>query len=164
MPAAAALLATALVGAGSLAAAGKPEVVVGISVMKEIVSSDAEGRRKAELAPADITQRGDTLVYEIAFTNKGDAPALNARVVDPIPEGTALIAESWGADSADMTVSLDGGKTFTTHPVQQKVTLPDGTTSVEQVDPSRYTHLAWTSREPLAPGATRTARFKVQVR
>ena len=162
--AAAVLVSAALMPAGATAAAGKPEVVVGITVMKEVVSRDAQGREKVELAPAATTGKGDTLVYEISYTNKGDAPANNARVVDPVPSGTRLVAGSWSAESADMTVSVDGGKNFTTHPVSQQVTLPDGTKATEQVDPSRYTHLAWTSREPLAPGATRTARFKVVVR
>ena len=160
----AALLATAVMSAAALAAAGKPDVVVGISAMKEVVTRDPQGQEKVALAPAEASGQGDTLVYEIAYTNKGDVPALNARVVDPIPSGTTLVAESWSADNADMTVSVDGGKTFSTYPVQQSVTLPDGSKSTKNVEPASYTYLAWTAKEPLAPGATRKARFKVVVR
>lgn len=142
----------------------KPDMAVKVSLMREVVVSDPQGKPRVELEPVSTTKPGDTLVYKILYTNTGDAPAHNARVVDPIPTGTLLIPASCAPAGSELTASLDGGKTFERFPARRTVSLPDGGTELRDVDPALYTHLAWTSGEPLAPGATRQAQFKVKVR
>jgi uncharacterized repeat protein (TIGR01451 family) len=160
------LMATAVLLAAPpvLAREPGPQVVVQVTPMKEVISRDAQGNERVEFQPVSATGPGDTLVYRIAYTNKGDAPAHNARIVDPIPAGTELIPRSWTASGTDLTVSVDGGVSFVPFPVLQTVTRPDGTTGKQEVAPSQYTHLRWTSNQPLAPGETREALFKVIVR
>ena len=147
-----------------LARGAGPQVVVQVTPLKEVITRDAQGKERVEYQPVSATGPGDTLVYRIAYTNKGDAPALNARIVDPIPAGTELIPRSWKASGTDMTVSVDGGASFVPFPVLQTVKHPDGTTGEQEVAASQYTHLRWTSNQPLAPGETREAFFKVVVR
>ena len=142
----------------------EPRIVVGVSMLKEVVVRDAQGRESLALQEAATTKPGDTLVYRINYTNAGSAPALNARVVDPVPAGTQLIPGSLEAPGADVKVSVDGGRTFEACPVLRPVTRPDGTREMREVDPGSYTHVRWTAREPLAPGDARTALFKVKVR
>ena len=154
----------AAAGQGPVAQEAKPEVVVQVAQMKQVVVRAADGREAVQLQPASSSGPGDTLVYQISYTNKGTAPAYNPRIVDPIPAGTRLVPGSCEAGDADLTVSLDGGKTFEPYPVRRAVKRGDGTTVQEEVDPTLYTHLRWVSRESLAPGATRTATYKVIVR
>lgn len=147
-----------------VAAGGAPRVVVEVVALKEVIVRDAAGGEKVELRPVAATGPGDTLVYRISCTNLGDVPAHDASVVDPIPIGTRLVPGGWDSAGAEFTVSVDGGRSFKTYPVTAPVRQPDGTTAIGEVDASAYTHVRWTSREPLAPGATRTAAFKVTVR
>jgi len=147
-----------------LAREGRPDVKVDVTAMKEVVQRDASGRQTVSLAQADPTGPGDTLVYQIVYTNQGTAPAHDAQVIDPIPAGTLLVPDSWNAQGAVFDVSIDGGKTFQSYPAKKPVRLADGTTTLKDVEMSAYTHVRWTSREPLAPGAKRSAAFKVTVR
>jgi len=146
--------------------AGKagPEIVVNVSVAREVLTKDADGREKVELREVDSTGPGDTLVYTITYTNKGSEPARNTRIVDPVPSGTRLVPGSWEAPGTEVSVSVDGGKTFHPYPVRRAVTTNDGRTVEKDVDPALYTHLRWTATEPLPPSETRSATFKVQVR
>src|SRR5262245_6837417 len=154
-----------LLGAGpAISQMGKPEVVVDISAAKEVVTRDASGKEQVELRDATNMGPGDVLVYRIDYSNKGSAPAHDARVADPIPTGTRLMPNSWQADGADFSVSVDGGKTWEGYPVKRAVTLADGTQIVKEVDLTSYTHVRWTTKDPLPPGATRSALFKVTVR
>jgi uncharacterized repeat protein (TIGR01451 family) len=142
----------------------EPRIVVGVTMQKEVVVIDEQGREQVVLQDAATTRPGDTLVYRIHCANKGAAPALNARVVDPVPAGTQLIPGSLEAPGLEVQASVDGGRTFESYPVRRPVTRPDGSREMEEVDPGAYTHVRWTAREPLAPGDGRTALFKVKVR
>lgn len=152
-------------GAGpAVSQTGKPEVVVDVSAMKEVVTRDASGKERVELKEAANMGPGDVLVYRIAYSNKGTAPAHDAKVVDPIPAGTRLMPNSWQAEGAVFSVSVDGGRTWEGFPVKRPVAQPDGTKVQKEVDLSSYTHVRWTTQDPLPPGATRSALFKVTVR
>lgn len=146
------------------AESGGPQVVVDVTALKEVVARDEAGRERVELREAEAMRPGDTLVYRIAYTNKGTAPAHDAKVTDPIPAGTVLLPGSWEAQGADFSVSVDGGKSWESYPARRSVKQTDGSIIQKEMDPSAYTHVRWTCREPLAPGATRSAVFKVKVR
>lgn len=148
----------------AMAGEGTPRVTVDVVALKETVVRDAAGKEKVELTPALRTGPGDTLVYRISCTNRGDAPARDASVVDAIPAGTRLVPDSWEAAGAEFSVSVDGGRTWSGYPVTTRVTRADGTTADRPVDDAAYTHVRWIAKEPLAPGATRSAVFKVTVR
>jgi len=161
------LLAGALYGTPATAreaAKQGPEVVVNISVAREVIVTAPDGSEKVELREVSSAGPGDTLVYNITYTNKGTEPARNTRIVDPVPSGTRIVPGSWTAPGAELAVSIDGGKTFHPYPVRQTVTTDDGRTEQKEVEPESYTHLRWTALEPLPPSETRTATFKVEVR
>ncbi|MGH9869423.1 MAG: hypothetical protein ACREAA_14820 [Candidatus Polarisedimenticolia bacterium] len=152
--------------AGSVAAAqdARPRIVVDVTMLKEVVVRDGQGRQEVALEDASSTSPGDTLVLKIDYSNQGQVAAHNARVVDPIPAGTQLVPGSWTAAGAEMTVSIDGGKTYEVYPARRPVSQPDGKTVMKEVEASAYTHVRWTALEPLAPGDARSATFKVKVR
>ena len=141
-----------------------PRVVVDVTMKKEIVVRDAQGKEAIVLQDTSSASPGDTLVLHIDYSNRGSEPAHNARVVDPVPSGTQLIPESWTAPNADLNVSVDGGRTFEAYPVRRPVKQADGSVVLTAVEASAYTHLRWTPLEPLAPGDVRSASFKVKVR
>lgn len=164
--AAAVAAATVAGGAGDTAIAqgGKPNVVVDVAVMKEVVVRDDQGTERVVLREVGSARPGDTLVYTITYTNQGDQPAINPRVQDEIPEGTQLVPDSWSIGGKALAVSIDGGGTFTEYPVRRQVRLADGSLREQEVGPESYTHLQWSSNEPLPPGESREVSFKVIVR
>jgi len=141
-----------------------PRVVVDVTMKKEIVVRDAQGKETVSLQDAASASPGDTLVFHIDYSNQGGEAAHDARVVDPVPSGTQLIPESWTAPNADLKVSVDGGRTFESYPVRRPLKQADGSVALTEVAASAYTHLRWTPLEPLAPGDVRSASFKVMVR
>ena len=158
------VMAASLPAGAPLARDGRPDVKVDVTAMKEIVQRDVSGKESVRLAQPDPASPGDTLVYRISYTNQGTAEARNAQVIDPIPAGTLLVPGSWDSQGADFSVSIDGAKTFEAFPARRPITLADGSTVMKAVELSAYTHVRWTSQEPLAPGAKRSAAFKVTVR
>lgn len=141
-----------------------PEVVIRVTVLKEVVVTQEDGTEKATLMEVTATSPGDTLVYRIEYANLGDEAAKKPRIVDPIPPGTALLPGNWSADGTDLTVSADGGETFESYPIRRQVTLADGTRVQKEIDHELYTHLQWAVREPLLPGMRGYTTFKVLVR
>lgn len=157
-------MAGSLISPAPLARDGRPNVVVDVVALKEVLQRDATGRETVLLKSADSTSPGDTIVYRIACRNDGSAPAHDAQIVDPIPAGTTLVPRSWDAQAGEFMVSVDGGKTFESFPIRREIRQNDGSTALKEVDLTQYTHVRWTSKELLPPGGTRSTAFKVKVR
>jgi len=147
----------------SAAGEGHPNVVVDVLAMKEVIQHDNAGRQTVQLKETESTGPGDTLVYRILYRNEGTAPAHDTQLVDPIPAGTLLIPGSWDTKGGEFSVSTDGGKTFESYPARRAAKQADGTTRLQEVELSAYTHVRWTAKEPLPPGAERMTTFKVKV-
>ncbi len=106
---------------------------------------------------------GDVLVYTLEILNLGPGSAHNARVVDPVPEGTVLVPGSMGGQDAEASVSNDGGVSYATYPITRSILRDDGTSEELPIPLEEYTHVRWVLTQPLDPGEKRTAYFKVRV-
>lgn len=146
------------------AALGQPQIVLSVDVKEEISAPDAQGNPKVVRRDVERADPGDVLVYTLTYTNSGKEPAVNARVDDPIPSGTLLLPASVLGEKARVTFSADGGKTYTTYPATKLVNGPDGKPVQLPVPAESYTHIRWTAQDPIAPGESRSASFKVIVR
>jgi len=158
-------LSVALSGASiAHARQGQPHISVDVTVFHETTIRDAGGREERRLEPVRDTHPGDTLLYRIKCTNRGDAVAPTAQIVDPIPSGTRLVPASWSLPDAEFAVSVDGGKSFSAFPIRLPVRLASGEIIQKEVDHSAYTHVRWSATRPLPPGESREAAYKVVVR
>ena len=161
-PAARVALAALTVVSATLASV--PEVAVEIAVAREVVERDASGAERVKLEPVGAVRPGDVLVYTLRAENRGAAPALSARIEDPIPAGTLVILESVPTVGVAAEASLDGGSSWQAFPATVRVVGADGVARDVPAPASSYTHLRWSLAEPLAAGAARDLRFKVRVR
>ena len=162
-PAALALL--SLLAVPAFAQDGGPRVEVNISVAQEITSTTESGEVVVETKPVGLVSPGDVLTYTLSARNMGDSPAFDARIEDPIPEGTFLLPDSLSENVSGMTASIDGGESWRSFPVFVVAgTDTEGQPIYEQAAAESYTHLRWLLDEPLSPGATKEVSFKVQVR
>lgn len=126
-----------------------------IAEVRENVST-TPGREIFRFVPARLLRQGQVVYYTVRITNQTTVPVRNVAVVQPVPANTAYIADSASGPGADVSFSVDGGRTF--GPPESLTIEVDG---VKQLAPAdKYTHIRWQLRHALAPGATALARFR----
>jgi len=140
----------------------KPRLEIGITAEKEVTVT-RDGKTATKRIPAVGTHTGDLLVYTLTYTNRGKAPAVNAVIVDPVPNGTVYVLKSAGGDDAEITFSVDGGHFFQPAPAKVKVTLTDGSVVEKTAAPEQYSHIRWHIARAVPPGESGTLWFKVSV-
>jgi uncharacterized repeat protein (TIGR01451 family) len=117
------------------------------------VSAGTADRPTFRLVPARRLSQGQVIYYTVQITNPTPVFANKVQVSQLIPANTSYLPGSASGPAADIDFSIDGGQTFGR---PETLKQPDGT----RASPERYTHIRWTLRNPLAPGATALARFR----
>jgi len=126
-----------------------------VAEVREIVSA-TPGREIYRFAPARLLEQGQVVYYTVRITNQTTVPLRNVAVVQAVPANTVYIADSASGPGADVSFSVDGGRSFA--PADSLTVQVEGATRTATA--ARYTHLRWQLRNPLAPGATALARFR----
>ncbi|HTG82047.1 MAG TPA: hypothetical protein VL949_08910 [Geobacteraceae bacterium] len=146
-----------------LAAVAKPLVSVSITAEKEVLVKKGDEKVKKRV-PATKIIPGNVVFYTVNYINSGDEAATDAIIDDPIPQGTVYIPGSATGEHAEITFSIDGGKTFKkptllTYEVKNK----DGSIEKRTASPEEYTHVRWTI-STIPAGAKGTVGFKVRIK
>jgi uncharacterized repeat protein (TIGR01451 family) len=155
----AAVIAVMLVPAMALAAAN---VAVSITAAKQVTVKE-NGKKVVKVVPAKQFLPGDTIIYTVDYTNTGNEAATQAVIEDPVPQGTYYVTDSATGAGADITFSIDKGKTF------QKPTLlfyevaVNGEKEKRTASPDLYTNIRWTVAT-IPAGASGKVGFKVKVK
>jgi uncharacterized repeat protein (TIGR01451 family) len=108
---------------------------------------------------ATVVPQGEVVYYTVRVRNPTTIYARNVVVVQKIPENTGYVAGSAAGPAAEVSLSSDGGRSFT---AERKATAPAG--NAEQAASLPLTHIRWRFRNSLAPGATALARFRAVFR
>ena len=122
----------------------KPLVSVSIKAEKEqaVVVKGEKVTRRVSAANVDP---GDVIFYTLNFVNSGDEAATSAVIDDPIPKGTFYLPGSAFGKDAEITFSIDNGKTFKKPSLlTYEVKLANGKTEKRSASPEEYTHIRWT--------------------
>lgn len=153
--------AAVLVVTASLAWA-KPLITISIAAAKEVTETK-NGVKSTRLVPAQAAAPGEVLHYTLTFTNKGDEPAKEAVIDNPIPKGVTYIANSATGAGSEITFSADNGKTYA-QPVKLTYEMNKGGKIVKRsATPDDYTHIRWTIKE-VPPGRGGSLKFMVKVK
>jgi len=137
----------------------KPLLTMSIKAEKEVIINNEK-----TMVAADKVESGDVITYVISYVNTGDEDATDANVDDPIPNGTVYVLGSAFGDNADITFSIDGGKTFKKPSLlTYEIKLPNGKTEKKIASPEQYTHVRWTINKISAHGSGQVG-FKVKVK
>jgi uncharacterized repeat protein (TIGR01451 family) len=86
---------------------------------------------------------GDEDHYTIRVRNPGQQPVRDIQVTKRMPFGMQYLPGSAAGPASDIEFSTDGGRSFQARP-----------------ETDDYSHLRWTLRRPLPPGATALLRFR----
>jgi uncharacterized repeat protein (TIGR01451 family) len=141
-------------------AAGNVSVSIKTEKQEVVVKN---GKKLNQIVPATKFAPGDTIIYTITYTNKGTEPAVNAVVVDPVPKGTSYIGDSATGAGAELTFSIDGGKTFKKpSELFHQVTVA-GKKEQKLASSDMYTDIRWTIPQIPAGGSGKVI-FKVRVK
>lgn len=126
----------------------------------EVKVKGDDGAETVQRQPAQKVQPGSSVIYTLRAENKGQKPASDVVVTDPIPEHMDYVDGSASTNGAKVTFSIDGGKTY--HPME-KLTVKgkDGLTRAALA--SELTHIRWQFEKPLAPGESRSVEFRARV-
>jgi uncharacterized repeat protein (TIGR01451 family) len=143
-------------------AQGRPGVK---STLSGFVERKQDGRaQEIPLDQSGAVRPGETLRWSLASINGGNAPVRNLASVGQVPKGTVFIAESAsGEANPAVSYSLDGGRSYSAHPVIEEK-QPDGGVKLVPAPVSLYTHVRFEWREPLGVGASRTAHYRTRVK
>jgi uncharacterized repeat protein (TIGR01451 family) len=145
----------------------QPKVNLNLRAEQEIVQKNAAGKVTKTWAATDgkvKVKSGDRLKFTVTGKNEGNRSAVGFAVTQPVPNGTTFVLNTAQSNrTAQVTYSLDQGKTFTANPIV-KVTQPDGRIAETPAPAEAYTHVRWNFGEALAPMASTDATYQVAVR
>ncbi len=126
-----------------------------IAEVRETIRSP-EGREIHRFLPATLLSQGQVVYYTVRIENTTTGPVSPVEVTQRIPANTTYVLGSAAGPGAEVLLSADGGASFETE--QRRKASAAG--EVEEDDASRYTHIRWRLRFPLAAGAVALARFR----
>ena len=140
-----------------------PEVNIKTVAEKEIVET-VNGKPVKKRVPADNADPGQNLIFTLNYENKGNEKAVNVKIDNPIPKGTAYVIGSGIGKNSKMLFSIDGGKTYKAPSLlKYTVTLNDGKKIEKQASPDQYTNVRWVINE-IPPGKSGKVGFQVKVK
>lgn len=153
----------AMVALTALPAWAKPKMEVTISASKEIVETVQNKKVKKEVS-AQSAQSGDTLTFTVRYKNIGNETATNAVINNPISAGMSYIDNSVTGAHADISFSIDGGKSFKKPSfLTYEVKLPTGSMEKHTARPEEYTHIRWTIKSvPAGSGGELSYQVRVK--
>ncbi|GAP95486.1 DUF11 domain-containing protein [Leptolyngbya sp. NIES-2104] len=144
----------------------QPKVELNLIAKQKVIQKDAQGKEQVSwnvLTKDTMVQKGTVLRFQVVAKNTGDRAAEKFVVTQPVPKGTTYAADSATSSGAELTYSIDGGKTFTANPMVQ-VTLPDGRTEMKPAPVEAYSHVRWTFEKAIAPKNALEVNYEVSVR
>ncbi len=140
-----------------------PQMSIAVSTSREVTQT-VNGSKVKKLVPATEAASGDTLVYTLSYSNKGNEAATDAVIDNPIPKGTSYIAGSATGAGTEITFSVDDGKSFARpEALMSEVMLMSGTKVRHPASADEYTHVRWTIRQ-VPPGGSGKVSFSVFVK
>ena len=135
--------------------------VTTLRAFKRVVGKDAKGKAIETLVPFTKVLPGEEVVYVLSTNNPGTEPVTDIAVTLPVPPEMTYAVGSAETVGAQVSFSVDGGKTFT--PIDRLlVVAPDGASRpglVEDINQVR-----WLINQPLAPGGSFEVRLRATLK
>ncbi len=120
---------------------GPLEAVILVQALEAATRPD--GSEEKRFVEARKLLAGEEVYYTIRVSNPGKEAVADIVVTKRMPFGVDYVRGSARGPACDVEVSRDNGETY-----------------AAEGKSGEYTHLRWTCRNPLAPGATALLRFR----
>ena len=136
--------------------------VVTIKTTAERLAPRSSGDPQAvQLLPADHVVPGDTIIYTIEVRNEGANPVDDFSFTITVPEHMVYVADSAVAPGAELSFSVDGGRSFDPAPI---LTVHGADGKQRPAVAADYTTIRWTLRNRLKSGSMVLARYRAMLR
>ena len=140
-------------------AQGKPKLELKVLDQKvNMTAAEKAGSAKIAYRP------GDVIHYTVVAHNAGNGEMTNPVITDPIPQGVAYIPGSAKGEHAEITYSINKGKSFEAWPPTYKAKDSRGKTVKQVATPEMITHIRWELKKSLAPNESKNLEFEVKVK
>jgi uncharacterized repeat protein (TIGR01451 family) len=124
---------------------------------QEKVTVDKDGTKHTDVVPVGRVLPGTEVIWNVNYEIIGNQPVTDAVITDPIPQHMDYVDGTAAGDKAEITFSVDGGKTWG-KPETLQVKNADGT--MHAAAPKDYTDIRWIIKGTLASGAKGTVTFR----
>ena len=146
-----------------IGAVAKPLVSVSITAEKEVTVVKS-GQKTIKKIAATRIEPDDVIFYTMNYINSGDESATSAVLDDPIPQGTVYLPGSAFGAGAEITFSIDGGKSFKKPSLLiYELKNPNGSIDKRTASPEEYTHIRWIISR-IDAGAKGAVGFQVRIK
>jgi uncharacterized repeat protein (TIGR01451 family) len=129
--------------AATVVATGSGPLETAVEMQRLVLQEGPDGATDKRFVEASRLAAGEQVYYTVRVTNPGREPVADIVVTKRLPYGVEYVPGSATGPACTVEFSLNGGTTF----------APAG-------GKGAYTHVRWTCRHPLAPGATALLRFR----
>jgi uncharacterized repeat protein (TIGR01451 family) len=153
--------ATFVLGLAALAGAQTPDPIAIKAIAEVEIRTVEQGRETSKLVPADRVVPGDRLFYTLEVRNTGGAVVAAPAVTYPIPEHMQYVADSAVGPGAEVSFSVDGGRSFD---AAENLRIRTAEGSLRAAVAADYTDIRWQLKKYLKGHAVAFVRFRVLVR
>jgi uncharacterized repeat protein (TIGR01451 family) len=137
-----------------------PSVTI-TTTAEKIKISHAAGRDRVQLLRADHVVSGDEVIYTLELRNVGPTAVDDFVFTTPIPEHMVYVADSAVAPGAEVSYSVDGGRSYD---APENLTVHGANGKQRPAVAADYTHIRWILRNRLKRGSMALARFHAVLR
>jgi uncharacterized repeat protein (TIGR01451 family) len=146
-----------------LTAFAKPLVSVSITAEKQ-VTVVKNGQKTTMKAAATRIEPGDVIFYTLNYINSGNEAATSVVLDDPIPMGTVYLPGSAFGNGAEITFSIDNGKSFKKPSLLiYEMKNANGSMEKRTASPEEYTNIRWVINR-IEAGAKGLVGFQVRIK
>jgi len=131
-----------------------------VSKAEKEITVVKDGKKEVSLVAPNKTLPGDVIKYSNHYTNTGSKPAENAVITNPVPNNTTYVDGSAFGDGAEITFSIDKGKTFDSPGKLFKTEKGKKRNALA----GEYTHIRWLIKSAIPPGKQGDVGFKVKIK
>ncbi|UFS71878.1 hypothetical protein LPW11_06705 [Geomonas sp. RF6] len=131
-----------------------------VSRTQKEVTVVKDGKKEVKLVPAQNVVPGDVVLFTNHYQNSGKIPAENAVISNPVPKHMVYLDGSAFGEGAEITFSIDKGKTFDTP--GKLVKTEKGKKRTARAE--EYTHIRWTFKNPIPPGKEGDVGFRARLK
>jgi len=141
----------------------KPQIVLSINSEKEVIEKQ-NGKKIVKRVPATDVEPGQTLIFTLKYSNKGNENAKNVVVDNPIPKETVYEVGSAIGAGSDITFSINNGKDYKKPSLlTYEIKGSDGKPVRKKASPEQYTNVRWIIPS-VPPGGAGELSYRVRVR
>jgi uncharacterized repeat protein (TIGR01451 family) len=133
-----------------------------IKAIAEVESRIAVGGHEAvKLITADRVVPGDRVLYTLEVRNIGAVAVISPVIIHPIPEHMRYVADSAVGPGAEVSYSVDGGRSFD-RAENLHISGADG--QPRPAGAADYTHIRWRLKNNLKANSVAFVRFRALVK